>query len=199
MSGLELANGPRSSLAPKTDSEWLQHHNLTVGFIPGRGYYVQFPDVEYFKNWDDAVLHARQSLGDVVSPVRPVARDMIFVFGSNLDGNHAGGAARFAHLQRGAEMGVGEGLTGSCYALPSVGHDFTGMSFETLKHHVDTFLAFAADRMDLDFQVTRIGCGIAGFRDKEVAQIFADATTNCLFDEMWRNLLPTAARFWGTF
>jgi hypothetical protein len=122
---------------------------------------------------------------------------MIFVFGSSLDGNHAGGAARFAYLHHGAVMGIGEGLTGNSYALPTVGIKFAPMTFGLVFEHIRTFINFTRQHPDLKFQVTRIGCGIAGFKDSDIAAVFADASANCLFDEAWREFLPTA-NFWGT-
>ena len=94
----------------------------------------------------------------------------IFVFGSNLGGFHAGGAARVANHKFGAEWGVGVGLTGQCYAIPTMQG-----GVETIKPYTDEFVAFAAQHPELTFLVTRIGCGIAGFRDEEIAPLFADA------------------------
>lgn len=94
----------------------------------------------------------------------------IFVFGSNLGGFHAGGAARVANQKFGAEWGVGVGLTGQCYAIPTMQG-----GVETIKPYTDEFVAFAAEHPELTFLVTRIGCGIAGFRDEEIAPLFADA------------------------
>jgi hypothetical protein len=122
---------------------------------------------------------------------------MILVVGTNMDGNHAGGAARFANLNHGLEMGVAEGLSGTAYALPTVGHDFSPMPLEEVAGHVDTFLQCADYNEDLNFKVTRIGCGIAGFTDEEIAPLFVDAPTNCYFDEKWKEFLPDA-KFWGT-
>jgi hypothetical protein len=110
---------------------------------------------------------------------------IIFVFGSNLDGNHAGGAARFAHLHHGAVMGVGEGLTGTSYALPTVGKSFTTMTLAKVREHVNTFIRFATSHPELDFKVTRVGCGIAGFTDAQSAPLFLDSPTNCTFDPIW--------------
>ena len=45
--------------------------------------------------------------------------NVIFVFGSNPEGRHGAGAAKTAHYQFGAQYGVGEGLTGNAYALPT--------------------------------------------------------------------------------
>ena len=94
----------------------------------------------------------------------------IFVFGSNLDGIHAGGAARIAHQHFGAIWGHGEGLQGSSYAIPTMQG-----GVETIAPYVDKFIAFAKENTHLQFLVTRIGCGIAGFTDNEIAPLFAMA------------------------
>ena len=96
--------------------------------------------------------------------------DEIFVFGSNLEGMHGGGAAYFAFRKFGAVMGCGVGLRGQSYAIPTMQG-----GVETIKPYVDGFIAFAKSRPDLFFYVTRIGCGIAGFRDKEIAPLFTEA------------------------
>jgi hypothetical protein len=94
----------------------------------------------------------------------------IFVFGSNLRGAHGGGAARQAYDCFGAEWGVGVGRTGQCYAIPTMQG-----GVETIKPYVDEFIDFARQHPELTFLVTRIGCGIAGFRDEEIAPLFAEA------------------------
>lgn len=97
-------------------------------------------------------------------------KDEIFVFGSNLAGHHMGGAARVANLKFGAEWGVGVGLTGQTYAIPTMQG-----GVETIKPYVDEFIDFAERHQDMKFLVTRIGCGIAGFRDEEIAPLFKKA------------------------
>lgn len=94
----------------------------------------------------------------------------VFVFGSNLAGRHGGGAARAALNKFGAVMGQGVGLQGQSYAIPTM-HG----GVETIKPYVDEFIAFAKAHPELKFYVTRIGCGIAGFKDEEIAPLFADA------------------------
>ena len=96
--------------------------------------------------------------------------DEIFVFGSNLAGMHGGGAAYVAFRQFGAVMGCGVGLRGQSYAIPTMQG-----GVETIKPYVDDFIAFAREHTELFFYVTRIGCGIAGFRDKEIAPLFSEA------------------------
>lgn len=97
-------------------------------------------------------------------------KDEIFVFGSNLAGHHGGGAARVANTKFGAVWGVGVGLTGQTYAIPTMQG-----GVETIKPYIDQFIAYAKTRSDLQFLVTRIGCGIAGFKDEEIAPLFKEA------------------------
>ncbi|MBP5420577.1 MAG: hypothetical protein J6Y72_12285 [Bacteroidales bacterium] len=94
----------------------------------------------------------------------------IFVFGSNLEGMHGGGAARIACSMFGAIMGQGVGLQGQSYAIPTMQG-----GVETIRPYVDEFISFAKQHPELTFLVTRIGCGIAGFRDEEIAPLFEQA------------------------
>ncbi len=94
----------------------------------------------------------------------------IFVFGSNLRGAHGGGAARVAYEKFGAVWGEGVGLQGQTYAIPTMQG-----GVETIKPYVDQFIAFAMQNPNLTFLVTRIGCGIAGFTDEEIAPLFKAA------------------------
>lgn len=96
--------------------------------------------------------------------------DEIFVFGSNLAGNHGGGAARTALERFGAIRGQGVGLQGQSYAIPTMQG-----GVETIKPYVDEFIALAREWDQTTFYVTRIGCGIAGFKDEEIAPLFAEA------------------------
>lgn len=97
-------------------------------------------------------------------------RDDVFVFGSNLQGVHAGGAARVAYKKFGAVMGQGEGFQGQSYAIPTMQG-----GVETIKPYVDRFIEFARECDQNTFYVTRIGCGIAGFKDEEIAPLFDEA------------------------
>lgn len=108
----------------------------------------------------------------------------IFVFGSNRNGNHAGGAARQAKEDFGAEMGVGEGITGQCYALPTLNEkmerDWT-MLIQAAANFID-----CADRLpDFTFYLTKVGCGIAGYPEEEVKKLFQDTPGNVVKPEGW--------------
>ena len=102
--------------------------------------------------------------------ITALKEDEIFVFGSNLAGHHGGGAARLAEEKFGAIWGEGVGLQGQSYAIPTMQG-----GVETIKPYVDDFVEFARQHKELFFYVTRIGCGIAGFRDEEIAPLFAEA------------------------
>ena len=94
-------------------------------------------------------------------------KDDVFVFGSNLAGIHAGGAARTALLRFGAVYGQGEGIQGQSYAIPTMQG-----GVETIRPYVDRFIDLAYEWDENTFWVTRIGCGIAGFKDEEIAPLF---------------------------
>lgn len=94
----------------------------------------------------------------------------IFVFGSNLQGMHAGGAARMAYEKFGAVWGQGVGLQGQSYAIPTMQG-----GVETIRPYVDEFIAFAKAHRALTFLVTPIGCGIAGFKVEDIAPLFKEA------------------------
>lgn len=102
--------------------------------------------------------------------ITELADNQIFVFGSNLQGQHYGGAARTAHNKFGAEWGIGVGPTGRTYAIPTM-HG----GVDDIRPYVDQFAEYAAAHTDKRFLVTRIGCGIAGFADEEIAPLFANA------------------------
>lgn len=102
---------------------------------------------------------------DCVTTLHP---DEIFVFGSNLAGMHAGGAARLALQWFGAVWGQGVGLQGQSYAIPTMQG-----GVEAIRPYVDEFITFARLHPQLKFLVTEIGCGIAGFSPEEIAPLFA--------------------------
>lgn len=96
---------------------------------------------------------------------------MIFVFGSNLDGIHGAGAALYALRKYGAEMGIGEGLTGNSYALPTKGHGITDMALDQIEVHIAKFLDFARENHDKAFALTPIGTGLAGHKKSDIWSI----------------------------
>lgn len=93
---------------------------------------------------------------------------MIFVFGSNLSGIHGAGAAKYAYDFCGAEWGVGRGMTGLAYALPTKGYDISFMPWEEVRENIIEFLEFAKDNPGRQFALTPVGTGLAGFSKREV-------------------------------
>ncbi len=92
---------------------------------------------------------------------------MIFVFGSNLLGQHLAGAARHAHENHGAIWGEGIGRTGNAYAIPTM------MALEKIKPHIDVFIDYAVAHPELEFHLTRIGTGIAGYNwERDIRPMF---------------------------
>jgi hypothetical protein len=112
--------------------------------------------------------------------------DPVFVFGSNLAGRHGKGAALWARQHRGAIYGQGIGLQGNSYAIPSKDAQLRTLSLAQIEQHVGEFLAFARSRPNLTFQLTPIGCGLAGYRREEIEPMFAGAPTNVLWPPEWR-------------
>ncbi len=104
--------------------------------------------------------------------IETLERGQVFVFGSNREGNHAGGAARDAVERFGAEMGQGEGQQGQSYAIPTM------EGIDALKGAVLRFLDHARQNTGTVYLVTKIGCGIAGHSVDEIAPLFAGRSQN---------------------
>lgn len=104
------------------------------------------------------------------SRITELKPDEIFVFGSNLEGLHGGGAAYLAYRKWGAIWGQGVGLQGQTYGIPTMhgGPD-------AIRPYVDEFIKFVQVHPELKFLVTEIGCGIAGFTPEEIAPLFTEA------------------------
>ncbi|WP_205617365.1 A1S_2505 family phage non-structural protein [Pelomicrobium methylotrophicum] len=118
----------------------------------------------------------------------------VFVFGSNLAGRHGAGAAAEAFDRFGARRGVGEGYMGEpprhCYAIPTKDERLAVLSLDKIAAAVGRFVEFAASRPELRFFVTRVGCGLAGYRDEQIAPLFAGAPlARCSFPRPWRRYL----------
>jgi hypothetical protein len=122
--------------------------------------------------------------------------DPIFVFGSNLLGIHGGGAAKFARDQRGAVRGVGVGLQGNSYAIPTCWRPGQAMALQFIDPYVDQFKVFArfwhpggSSTPIPKYLLTRVGCGIAGFRDDEIAPMFNGSPYNVIMPIQWKGMV----------
>lgn len=109
----------------------------------------------------------------------------IFVFGSNLAGRHGKGAALFARQNKGAIYGQGIGLQGQSYAIPTKDERIRTLPLHQIEEHVKVFLQFARDNPQLEFEVTEIGCGLAGYSPKQIAPMFSGSPENCHLPGGW--------------
>lgn len=110
----------------------------------------------------------------------------IFVFGSNLAGRHGAGAALHAMKQFGAVYGIGKGRQGQSYGIPTKDEQLRTLPLTEIERYVNVFLTYARCHSELTFQVTRIGCGLAGYKDSDISPMFKDAPSNCELPEEWR-------------
>jgi hypothetical protein len=123
-------------------------------------------------NRENRNYHEMSEFSNRITPehITSLKSNEIFVFGSNLAGAHAGGAAYLAYQRFGAVMGQGVGLQGQSYAIPTMQG-----GANTILPYVEEFIAFAQQHPEMTFLVTKIGCGIAGFTPAEIAPLFAGA------------------------
>jgi hypothetical protein len=103
---------------------------------------------------------------------------MIFVFGSNLAGRHGKGAALYAKQYKGAIYGKGYGRQGNSYAIPTKDRNLQTLPLEEIQIHVNSFLLYASKNPELKFELTPIGCGLAGYKPEDIAPMFKDAPLN---------------------
>lgn len=113
------------------------------------------------------------------SAIDELPENGIFVFGSNVEGNHGAGAALTAVRRFGAVAGVGEGLQGRSYGLPTM------EGSEAFEAAARRFIAFAGEHPALDFYLTKVGCGIAGYREEQIAPWFVDTPPNVVKPPGW--------------
>lgn len=104
----------------------------------------------------------------------------VFVFGSNLNGNHAGGAAMYARLFHEAQQGVAQGPTGNCYAIPTLDFEYKPINVEHIKGFINEFIKEAQANPNVTYHLTPIGSGIAGFNISSIAPMFANVPNNVI-------------------
>lgn len=115
----------------------------------------------------------------------------VFVFGSNLAGRHGKGAALWARQNRGAIYGQGEGLQGNSYAIPTKDARLQTLHLDEVLNAVCRFIIYAKAHPELTFQLTPIGCGLAGYRREQIEPMFYYAPANVLMPPEWSNPLPS--------
>jgi hypothetical protein len=109
----------------------------------------------------------------------------VWVFGSNEKGIHGAGAARVAHQQFGAKYGVGIGVTGNSYAIPTKDHNIRTLPLSTINEYVKTFIWWATNNPDTEYYLSAVGCGLAGYIDEDIAPMFYPALDNVSYPEQW--------------
>jgi len=119
------------------------------------------------------------------------AADPVFVFGSNQAGRHGKGAALWAKQHRGAIHGQGEGLQGNSYGIPTKDTRIKTLPLENIAQAVERFKAFAREHAELSFQLTPIGCGLAGYTPAQIAPLFRDAPANVLQPDEFKAVLES--------
>jgi hypothetical protein len=112
----------------------------------------------------------------------------IFVFGSNLAGRQGAGSALEARRNWGAVYGVGSGPTGRSYAIPTKDYDLVSLPLEAIAAGVAKFMEYAAAHPHDSFYVVKIGCGLAGYKEEDIAPMFFAAPANCVLPEGWREV-----------
>jgi hypothetical protein len=110
--------------------------------------------------------------------------DEVFVFGSNLAGIHGAGAAKQA-VKYGARYGVGVGMSRRTYAIPTKDYDIKTLPVDQIKPYIERFVKFTNEHAGVKFFITRVGCGLAGHKDSEIAPLFRGCSANCSFPEQW--------------
>ena len=123
-----------------------------------------------------------------IDGIRPYITQ-IFVFGSNLAGRHGAGAAQAARLYYGAVQGIGIGPVGRSYAIPTKDEHIEVLPLDIVKHYIDGFVEYTKKHPELEFFVTRVGCGLAGNADSDIAPMFKGCGDNCSFAEEWKEYL----------
>jgi hypothetical protein len=121
---------------------------------------------------------------DFIEELKP---NEIIVVGTNLNGDHAGGAAAYAREHFGLIDGCTKGLSGQTYALPTVSMSWNPLSVEQISYGVKRLLRFARFNPNLTFLVTKIGCGIAGHKESDIAALFVDVPSNVLLPKGWHS------------
>lgn len=101
-------------------------------------------------------------------------------------GRHGAGAAKVAKVSFGAQFGCGRGPTGRAYAIPTKDTNLNVIGIDQIEQSMQDFLLYARLHPELNFFVTRVGCGLAGYRDEQIGPMFAGAPENCSLPVSWK-------------
>lgn len=110
----------------------------------------------------------------------------IFVFGSNLAGRHGKGAAKYAHENKGAIYGRGQGPQGQSYAIPTKGKHLERLTLDQIRPFVAEFLKYARANPEVTFELTPIGIGLAGYRASDIGPLFKNSPPNVEIPDVFK-------------
>ena len=113
----------------------------------------------------------------------------VFVFGSNLEGRHGAGAALHAKKYFGAVYGQGEGRQGNSYAIPTKSDPYHSLQLNAIFLYVKRFLEYAEEHFEESFNVTAIGCGLAGYTPRQITPLFENSPENVNLPEEFKKVL----------
>jgi hypothetical protein len=116
-------------------------------------------------------------------------KEEVFVFGSNLKGIHGKGAAKVAAILFGAKHGFFSGRCGNSYAIPTKDENIQTISLDRIKPYIDEFIRRSHKYQEVEYFVTRVGCGLAGYEDKDIAPLFKGCGDNVSFPEEWKEYI----------
>ena len=139
---------------------------------------------------DPANLNTAQVMQKTEAGADPVS-EPVFVFGSNITGNHETGDGPFAMAFHGAVAGKGNGMHGNSYAIPTHNSEVQLLPLEIIANYTNAFLAHAAKHSKTIFQINRIGCGNADYQDEQIAPLFKGASANCRLPGLWLRFLDS--------
>lgn len=123
----------------------------------------------------------------------------VFVFGSNPEGRHGAGAARVAVRYFGAKYGIGEGLVGRSYALPTKdlrvkeNKSLRSISPEQIIENIKKLYQVARENPGLEFNIAYRNTNdfsLNGYTGMEMIEMFKLAgliPLNIVFSEEWIN------------
>jgi hypothetical protein len=117
--------------------------------------------------------------------------NQVYVFGSNLAGIHGAGSAMYARKHFGAIRGIGEGLQGHAYGIPTKDKRFKTLPLNAIKEHVLKFISYATAHPELEFIIVPIGCGLAGYTPYDIAPMFENCPANCKLPQDFINVLDS--------
>ncbi len=118
--------------------------------------------------------------------IKNLPEDTVFVFGSNMAGTHAGGAAKIALQHFGAMRGVGRGWAGQSFAIPTMNEHLQQMPLSQIEHYIDDFKIYVKNHANTKFFITAVGCGVAGYKVEEIAPMFKGIGHHVIFPESFR-------------